>query len=67
MVAFFLNAEHYFDASITQDVILYSISKQQLEAMSEQQPQLAIVHYRKVPTTDASIIDDIVFSSEFMS
>ena len=65
MTSFFLKSPRDTKATISQDAILYSLSKIQLEVMSSQQPELALSLYKRVASVEAMMINENHHSADF--
>jgi SulP family sulfate permease len=65
MVSFFLKSPREVKATISSDAILYSLSRVQMEAMSSQQPELALSLYNRVASVEAMMINENHHSVDF--
>jgi hypothetical protein len=66
MVSFFLQSPRGIKATISRDAVLYSLSRDQIEAMSREQPELALSLYNRVATVEAMMINENLHSSDFV-
>ncbi len=65
MVSFFLKSPRGVTATISRDAVLYSLSRDQMEAMSSQQPELALSLYNRLATIEAMMINESLHSADF--
>ncbi len=65
-VSFFLKSPRIGTASCIRDAVLYSITRAQLAAMAEQQPQLALELQHRVLTMEAMLLARDFHSVDFM-
>ena len=65
-VSFFLQSPRIGTATFSQDTVLYSLSRDQLEAMAQQQPELALELQNRVLTMEAMLLAEDFHSVDFM-
>jgi len=70
MVSFFLQSPRGIKATISgeisRDAVLYSLSRDQIEVMSREQPELALSLYNRVATVEAMMINESLHSADFV-
>ena len=65
-VSFFLKSPRIGTATFSHDAVLYSLRRDQLEAMAQQQPQLALELQNRVLTMAAMLLAEDFHSVDFM-
>ncbi len=65
-VSFFLKSQRIGTATFSHDAVLYSLTREQLEAMAQQQPQLALELQNRVLIMEAMLLAKDFHSVDFM-